>query len=291
MKLSLSLARTLLLLTNQDFIPQSQFSDKKLMEKLVEEGVLLVSSLSKTKKLVRIKSIDYLNSYLANQYNISDLVEYIKVLDNKEAERADFALASGDSKTKSVNVMSGFMVNAYEEFYGLLNDQEILLKPNPGSFIYINDYHNFKIPEDIIIVVIENWENFKYVKSQKNLFPKDQKKLFAWRYQNNALGNWLSNLPNKYLHFGDFDLVGLNIYLNFRNKRTSQNSSYLVPENIELLIEKYGNHELYLKQLNYIKNINFSIYPEISQLADLINKYKKGLEQEILISLSKSLNE
>lgn len=282
MKIPLSLAKSLQQLVNNEILPYSQFN-KKLVDKFIEDGVLVLNSL-KTKKTVSLKSEDYLNHYLFNEYSISDLSSYIITMTNDEVKRSELALISGDSKIRSVNVFTGFLINTYDDIYGTLNGQGISLKPTYGSFIFINDYKNFVIPEDIIVIIVENFENFKYIESQKYLFPKDNK-LFIWRYQNNALSEWLKNLPNNYIHFGDFDLSGLSIYLNYKEKRKNLSSSFLIPDNIEELIEKYGNRERFFNQISHTKNIDFSIHPEIFNLSILINKLQKSLEQEVFINL------
>lgn len=284
MKLPLNTARSLLQLIEEGELPYSQFN-RKLADKLLEDGVLVSSFLSRTRRTVRLKSLEYLNNYLFNEFHISDLSAYIQALNNEEAGRADFALTAGDSKLKGGSVFTGFMVNTYDEIYGTLRGERILLKPFPGSFLFINDYQQLSIPDEITVVVIENFENFKLLEKQRRVFPEG-KTLFAWRYQNNALAEWLAKLPNPYLHFGDFDLPGLNIYLKFKEKRKGKVSDFLIPENIEELLQKYGSRERYLKQLEYTKNIDFNSHQEISSLAELIHKYQKSLEQEIFISLN-----
>ncbi|MBC7475086.1 MAG: hypothetical protein H7263_12395 [Candidatus Sericytochromatia bacterium] len=286
MKLNPGLAKLLKQLISEDYLPYSYFN-KKIVDSLIDEGILEIIVLSQSKKNVRLKSIEYLNNYLFNQYNIPDLSAYIIAMSDNQSTRADLALVSGDSKVKIGNVFSGFLINSYDDIYGTLSEEKISLKPIPGSFIFINDYKNFLIAEDIIVLVIENFENFKYIEAQKNIFPLD-KKLFVWRYQSNALSEWLSKLPNEYIHFGDFDLAGLNIYLNFRKKRLGSKSSFLIPENIENLLEKYGHRERYLKQLNNVKNVDFSVSNDTDYLAKIINKFQKSLEQEIFIKLDKT---
>ena len=41
-----------------------------------------------------------------------------------------------------------------------------------GSFVFIADYENFEIPQNVIVIGIENMENFRYIRQQKNLFKK-----------------------------------------------------------------------------------------------------------------------
>lgn len=93
---------------------------------------------------------------------------------------------------------------------------------------------------------------------------------------------WLQSIPNNYLHFGDFDFAGIGIYLNEFKKYISEKSAFFVPENIEELIRKNGNRKLYNEhKINFnpkaIKEDN------LLKLIEVLHKYRKGLEQEILI--------
>jgi hypothetical protein len=284
MKLPLSLAKKLLLLINSNEAAYSQFNKSQIND-FIEDGVIELCYLSGNKKVLKIKSLDYLHDYLFNKYNISDINQYVKILSNEDSTRSDFSLVSTNSKIKNDRVFSGFLINTYENIFGYLCDEKINLKPVLGSFIFINDSNNFKIQEDINVVVVENFENFKYIEKQKNLFDT-KNNLFIWRYQNNALSEWLSEIPNKYIHFGDFDLSGLAIYLNFKQKRKYNNSSFLIPNNINELIKRHGNRDRYLKQIESTKNINFKIHKEINSLAEFIIENEKSLEQEIFININ-----
>jgi hypothetical protein len=84
------------------------------------------------------------------------------------------------------------------------------------------------------------------------------------------------------LHYGDFDFAGIGIYLSEYKRYLESRSTFYVPDNIELQIKKWGNKDLYDNQkMNYeTHSIN---EPKIHELIGIIHKYKKGLEQEILI--------
>jgi len=102
--------------------------------------------------------------------------------------------------------------------------------------------------------------------------------LFLLRFKNKAFIEWLQLIPNKYLHFGDFDLSGIAIYiLEYRNKIGFNRCNYLIPNNIENLIENSKNYTDYVKQLNdpKVKGLDFNNYPEIMDLANIIKKYRK----------------
>jgi hypothetical protein len=72
--------------------------------------------------------------------------------------------------------------------------------------------------------------------------------------------------------------------LNEYKKYLGDKASFFVPENIENLIFKYGNQDLY--DIQKIKFDLQSINEEyLIKLIAVIHKCKKGLEQEILMKL------
>ena len=86
--------------------------------------------------------------------------------------------------------------------------------------------------------------------------------------------------PNPYLHCGDFDYAGLNIYFNEFRKHLKSKARFFVPPGIEHLLAAKGNRENYSNQT--IQFDKEEIEEEnILMLLRLIEKYRKGLEQEI----------
>ena len=110
--------------------------------------------------------------------------------------------------------------------------------------------------------------------------------MFVSRYPQNQskdLTKWLQSIPNNYLHFGDFDFAGIGIYINEFNKHLVDKSQFFIPENIDDLIKQHGNKNRYNDQTT---NFNVEAIKESSiiELIDILHKYRKGLDQEILIS-------
>jgi hypothetical protein len=131
---------------------------------------------------------------------------------------------------------------------------------------------------------MENPENFRHIDNQRQLFP-GIKPLFVSRYpQSKDLVKWLSAIPNRYLHFGDFDFAGINIYLNEYKKHLGSRSQFFVPDHIEEKILRYGSRHLYDKQLRLQPGPGKTDEPGLNNLISLIHTYKKGLEQEIYMS-------
>jgi len=281
MKLPVSIAEKLILLHNGEKIPASKIRHS-LINEMLDNGILKKQIQGRNKVLIYLPEQKPLNDFLQNHYGISDLQDYINSLKNNDLTRADAVAVSSDSKLKKIRTFKGFLINCYNPIQATMNGKSIQLTPTEGVFQFIYDFESFIISHDVTIIGIENPENFRYIEKQKYLF-EDIKPLFVSRYPQNQskdLLKWLQSIPNKYLHFGDFDFAGIGIYLNEYKKYLGDRASLFVLDNIENLIYKYGNKILYDKQkisfdLQSIKEEN------LIKLIELIHKYKKGLEQEI----------
>jgi len=281
MKIPVHIAEKLLQLLQGQGIPSS-LAKHSLIEDLVIERI--IERKGRIKKSLFLLDSKALHIYLQNNFSINNLQQYILVTKQENIIRSDLVAASSDSKLIKVRTFKGFLINCYSPIQATFNEKPITFYPVSGTFQFIYDYEKLFLSSDITIVGIENPENFRYIDKQKYLF-KDIKPLFVSRYPQNQskdLIKWLKSIPNNYIHFGDFDFAGIGIYLYEIKKNLNDRSSFLVPENIDDLISEYGNKNRYDKQI-----INFeekSIKEvKLSQLIATIHKYRKGLDQEILI--------
>lgn len=282
MKIPISIAEKLLLLCKEEKIPASKIRHSVINE-MLDNGILKKQIQGRSKALIYCTEQQVMNDFLRNHYGISDLQNYIDTLQNAESSRSDLITVSSNSKQKLVRTFKGFLVNCLSPILATINKKSIVLNPTEGAFQFIYDFENFTIPNDITIVGIENPENFRHIEKQKTLFSTI-KPLFVSRYPQNQskdLLKWLQSIPNSYLHFGDFDFAGIGIYLNEYKKHLGDKAQFFIPENIEFLLDNYGNRALYDKQkLNFAQHV---IEEEnLTNLIALLHQYKKGLEQEIL---------
>ena len=280
MKISKKNAIVLKKLLDGEILPYSKLK-KSLAEELVFEGIL--HETGKIQKRISLINKEIFIIYLKSQYQINNLEKYIEMLSKNEITRADQVIVSGDSKIRSVRTFKGFLVNSYQPVKSILNDQEYVIEPQKGTFQFIFDFENFIPDSDITIIGIENPENFRYIEKQKYLF-KEFKPLFVSRYPQNQskdLIKWLQMIPNNYLHFGDFDFAGINIYLHEYKKHLQERSTFFIPSNMDKHL-KNGSFDRYNKQ-----KCNFDladIYEErLKILISLIHECKKGLDQEYFI--------
>ena len=279
MKLPVSIAEKLIAMQNGEKIPLSKVKHSVVLT-MLENGILKKQIQGRSKTLVYLNNTDGLSAYLKNHFGIDSLENYVEVLLRTDLSRADAIDISSNSKVKSIRTFKGFLVNCFQPVDGILNKRAITIAPQEGTFTFIYDFEDFNPSVYTTIVGIENPENFRHIQKQKNLFENIQP-LFVSRYpQNRDLVRWLQTIPNKYIHYGDFDFAGLNIYFNEYKKHLKTKATFFLPPNIEQLLSSKGNRDNYNKQSilfdkNEVKEEN------ILTLIGLIEKYKKGLEQEI----------
>ena len=278
MKISKTLINTLQQLMDGRSVAASTLR-KDFAETLLAEGLLTVQTHSSRRTFRAIDSIA-LKNYLQAHY------EELRTVGDKDRysyeTRSEQAAETGNSKLIKVRSCPGFPVNSYETIVCQLNGCEMVVNPKKGSFCFITDWKSFIIPNDVIVVGIENMENFRMIRQQRDLFESEighHRFLFVSRYpQSTDLRLWLQNISNRYIHFGDLDLAGIHIFLTEFHQYLGERSSLLIPSDIERRLQS-GSQERYNSQLfrfRYLKSDN----TYIQSIIDLINKYHRCYDQE-----------
>ena len=196
-------------------------------------------------------------------------------------EQVDMA---GNSKIVSHRTCPGFLVNTYSPIHCTLNGKAITVEPTEGSYVFIADWLEFDIPHDTLIIGIENMENFSRIRQQRRLFESqlrtgERNIMFVSRYpQSSDLCRWLMRIPNRYLHFGDFDLAGIRIFQTEFQSRLGSRSSFLIPSDIEARLPN-GSRERYDTQYERFHTVS-STDIQLQHLIDVINKERRGYDQE-----------
>jgi hypothetical protein len=278
MKLSLSVSKKLRTLLKGEEIPYSQLKSPTV-NTMLEDGIIDFKLKGRSRKTLFIPNTEQFLSYLKNQMGINNLNAYIELSENTST-RADSVRAASDAKISTTRTFKGFLVNSLHPVMATINDKQIDINPLEGSFVFISDYETFRIPKETTIVGIENGENFRFLQQQAYLFP-DPNTLFVSRYpQSGDLINWLKQLPNPYIHFGDYDFAGIRIFLNEFHKHLDKRAKLFIPDNLENLFAEFGNRKLYEKQLHLAHDNEMQ---SIKEITSLMHKYKKSLEQEVFI--------
>ena len=251
--------------------------NSKLLDELLAEGLLLVVSRG-SRKSYRDRAAAALKRFLVDKDERYRLLEV-----NASDSRATMAAETGNSKLVMVRSCPGFPVNSYEPIECFLDENPFVVNPQEGSFLFVSDWEKFTIPEDTVVIGVENMDNFRMIRKQRTFFEKylhnhdlSDKVLFVSRYpQSTDLRKWLCSIPNHYLHFGDFDLAGINIFLyEFQQYLGKESSSFLIPADIESRL-MFGSRKRYDELCNRFMDIKSDIL-ELQQLIDLFHHERKA---------------
>ena len=277
MKKTAGLIEKLIRLVNGETLPSSSLRGD-WFEQMEADGVLVTITHGSHKSL-RASSSESLRLYLASQHDLHDLKSALSILQADEAGRALQVDAAGDSKFVRQRTFTGFLVNSYQPIDATINGESISIFPPDGSFVFIADYQLFTISPDVVIVGIENAENFRYIKCQKYLFSAYEKVLFVSRYpQNGDLVSWLKSIPNQYVHFGDLDLAGIAIYQNEFFKHLGERSSFFMSDDFENRISN-GSRDRYSAQLPQYGKMKIED-SRIEPILACIHREHRGYDQE-----------
>ena len=288
-----ALLNKLIVLVNDGELPASDCKGTVFAE-LLKEG-LLISIPKGRGSFCKAPNGNALRAYLATRHDaFKDLEkseEMYRRLSWAESSirplalRKEQAATTGNSKIRITRSCKGFLVNCYEPIPVSLNGKHFDLNPPDGSYVFIADYENFFIPENVIVVGVENMENFHYIERQKTLFKqivpfvKPQPLLFVARYpQSGDLIRWLCGNENYYVHFGDLDLAGVNIYLTEFYAKLDDRSAFFIPQDAEKRIAN-GSRERYDDQILKFENMKVSD-SRVLPLVNLIKKHHKCYDQE-----------
>lgn len=250
---------------------------------LLEDGLVVVENRG-TRRYVRVISIEALKGALPRYNEALRDLEAARALLAHDTSRAAQASLSGNSKTRGQRSCPGFLVNAYDRLDCMLGGRPFAIDPSQGSAVYIADWESFTPPPSVLIVGIENMENFIRIREQRAFFAEYMKGgetgiLFVSRYAfSNDLAQWLSRLPNRYLHFGDFDLYGIKIFLTQFKPYVGEKGSFLIPSDIESRLS-HGSRQRYDDQYRNCETLSTDD-EELNGLIRLIHKYRRAYDQE-----------
>lgn len=275
---TLAMARQLLKMLDGASVPYTKF-DGTIARGLVNEGIITVVSRGSVRSF-RMIDPKGCRIYISQNYTSGmKLEDWIEIKSREvEVSRSEQVIKGGNSKLRYSRSFKGFLLNCYMPLEATLRDEPCVLSPLPGTSIFMQDYEYFRIPEDVVVVGIENGENFRYIRRQQYLF-EGMKVLFVSRYpQSKDLCDWLKIIPNRYIHFGDIDLAGVFIFLTEFYVNLGDRAEFFIPADVENRL-KDGSSQLYDNQ--YLRYKTMSVSDErLIPLVDMIHKYRRGYEQE-----------
>lgn len=245
---------------------------------LIGEDLIIIKT-NRSRKSIYVPNAEALKMFLEQHFEGLRGMDWNSEYLLSSTSRAELAVNSGNSKTKEIRSCPGFMVNSYEPISTKLNGKDIVIAPQEGTMLFVADWSHFEISQEVLVVGIENMENFRRIKEQRYLFPTDRPILFVSRYpQSTDLRNWLQIISNEYLHFGDFDLAGMQIFETEFHKFLGNRASFFIPFDIETRLSN-GSTERYNTQYAKFKNY----VPQDTRLLplwEMINRYHRCYDQE-----------
>ena len=267
-------------------VPFSRFPADWAKEMLLEGGV--ASIVRGSRKSLKVVSRAAFDVYLRSKGLQPEKLEETAAVLSGASSRSEQVQLLGDSKAVMVRSCPGFPVNVIGPLSVRLGERKILLCPCPGSFLYISDFQAFRIPSDTVVVGVENMENFRLPELQTAVWEEIQEQygeggvpplLLVSRYpQSRDLATWLQGIPNKYVHFGDFDLAGVHIYLTEFYARLGERAAFFVPGDIEDRLS-HGSRERYDTQFERFGKMEVSD-ARVQRLVGLIHRHHRGYDQE-----------
>ena len=281
-----TLIQAFLALREGETVPFSRFPAAWVEEMLLEGGV--TSIVRGSRKSLKVISRAAFDVYLRSKNLQPDRLEETAAVLSGASLRSEQVQLLGDSKATAVRSCRGFPVNVIGPLSVRLGTRKILLCPCPGSFLYISDFQAFRIPSDAIVVGVENMENFRLPELQTAVWEEIQEQygeggvpplLLVSRYpQSRDLATWLQGIPNRYVHFGDFDLAGVHIYLTEFYARLGERAAFFVPDDIEERLSR-GSRERYDTQFERFGKMDVPDL-RLQALVGLIHRHHRGYDQE-----------
>ena len=267
-------------------VPFSRFPADWAEEMLLEGGV--ASIVRGSRKSLKVVSRAAFDVYLRSKGLQPDKLEETAAVLSGASSRSEQVQLLGDSKAVMVRSCPGFPVNVIGPLSVRLGERKILLCPCPGSFLYISDFQAFRIPSDTVVVGVENMENFRLPELQTAVWEEIQEQygeggvpplLLVSRYpQSRDLAIWLQGIPNRYVHFGDFDLAGVHIYLTEFYARLGERAAFFVPDDVEKRLSN-GSRERYDVQFERFGKMEVSD-ARVQRLVGIIHRHHRGYDQE-----------
>lgn len=239
-------------------------------------------------KIIKVINEERIFNILRQQFKINTLEDIKQYIIKSSSPQTKDEIVENNNSTKArsdTKSFGGLMITSFNPLDVIINDVNVKLYPIEGTSTFIHSVSTLKLPEDIIVVGVENPETLWYIKRYEHLFDTSKKYLFLLIKNINTSfeRTWLETLQNEYLHFGDYDLAAISIYINeiIPRLKMCKKYAYFKNDKIYSYTKNNSTRELYSKQANKYKNLK-SDDAEVQELINHIRNNKRSLEQEKL---------
>ena len=272
------------ILLQENYVAKNLFSSKKLLEEFIGCNCVYVSG--KPQQIYLNDEEALFGVIKSNGYKVNSIEDLDYFIEEKEPKSRD-EIADNYSHTKRVESKSfnGLMVSVFDKLEVIYNEKKQYFYPLEGSGLFVHYTSKLQLDDDVIVVGVENPQVVWYINKYKHLFNKEKKYLFLCisEYKTTYQYKWLESFCGEYIHFGDFDLAGINIYLNaiVPKLKKAKSHSFLIPDNIYEIIKEKNYMVDYSNQTRYL-NITSKKDKDLQKLIEFIKNNKITIEQEDL---------
>jgi len=260
-------------------LTEGKFKNKEIVEYLKLNGAVTRRQKGSRKYIDLVKEENIFLFLKNHNYNIDSIEKidsYIEDIFDKKSSRDIIQKYHNNTKEITSKSMHGLYLSSLQKLDITLDGNTISILPNDGLGYFFFHTQKVEISKHTVIVGVENYQVVWFAKRYEKFFDKPN---ILFVVITPYMLAWIEDLENEYIHFGDYDLAGVNIYLNKVLPRiSSKKYSMFIPTNIEPLIKEYGDSKLYEKQKQY-ENLNCNDI-KVNNLVEIIRKFKKGIEQE-----------
>ena len=277
--------QTIKILLQESYVAKNLFSSKKLLEEFI--GCNCVYMSGKPSQIYLNDAEALLGVIKANGYNVNCIEDLDYFIEEENEPKSRDEIAENYSHTKRVESKSfnGLMVSVFDKLEVIYNEKKQYFYPLEGSGLFVHYTSKLQLDDDVIVVGVENPQVVWYINKYKHLFNKEKKYLFLCisEYKTTYQYKWLESFCGEYIHFGDFDLAGINIYLNaiVPKLKKAKSHSFLIPDNIYEIIKEKNYMVDYSNQTRYL-NITSKKDKDLQKLIEFIKNNKITIEQEDL---------
>jgi len=272
------------ILLEDKYISKSLFGSEKLLDVFL--GCNSVYLDGKPKQIYLNDTEALFGVIRANGYNVNSINDIDYFIEScQPMSRDKIAAHYSDTKRVESKSFNGLMVSTLERLEVKYNATKQYLYPMEGTGLFIHYTSKLELDDDVILVGVENPQVVWYIDKYRHLFNENKRYLFLCisEYKTSYQYKWIESFKGEYLHFGDFDLAGINIYLNtiIPRLKNCKSYSYLIPDDIYTILKDKKYKKDYSRQTKYL-NIESHNDQNLQKLISFIKKNKLTLEQEKL---------
>ncbi|WP_375724104.1 DUF2220 family protein [Arcobacter sp. KX21116] len=275
-------------LLKDEYILKKEISSQKLINSLVECNAIEIDG---KPQCIYLRDINTLFAVIkSNGYNINCIEDIDYFTEESEVSKSRDEVAEKFSDTKRIESKSfnGLMISIFEKIEVTLNGEKQYIYPISGTGLFIHYSTKLELDNDTVLVGVENPQVVWFINKYQHLFNKDKQYVFLSlsEFKTSYQYKWLESFKGEYIHFGDFDLAGINIYLNsiLPRLKNCMSHSFLIPNHIYKIMKKKNYKKDYSSQTRYL-NIDTKDDEKLKELIEFIKNRKITLEQEYLSKL------